>query len=130
MVTVCQTGTFNTLHLGTGQGYSNLGGKRAVEAVVWCPLILAMPGRPGDPAALYADTTKVRHVEWQPEHSDLEPSVARRGRGIGLRLPIDHKKSARKYAGRSFIIYSSTVELSAGTFFRSAVVSRGLSIVR
>lgn len=67
-------GSFNALHLGTGQGYSNLEVLRAVEAVVGKSIDFSYgPRRPGDPAALYADTTKVRHVlEWQPEHSDIE----------------------------------------------------------
>lgn len=67
-------GTFMPLHLGTGNGYSNLEVLRAVEAVVGKAIKFSYGDRrPGDPAALYADASKVqRLLGWRPEYSNLD----------------------------------------------------------
>jgi UDP-glucose-4-epimerase GalE len=67
-------GAFN---LGTGSGHTVREVLAAVSRSVGRPVPLEpAPRRPGDPAALVADTTRFRaRFGWTPEHSDLESIV-------------------------------------------------------
>jgi UDP-glucose-4-epimerase GalE len=67
-------GAFN---LGTGAGHTVREVIAAVERAVGRPVpVEAAPRRPGDPAALVADTTRFRtRFGWTPRHSDLDTIV-------------------------------------------------------
>lgn len=65
-------------NLGTGKPTSNREVIRAVEKVVGKPVqVIEKPRRPGDPPALYADSTKAqRELGWQIKFPDIESIVA------------------------------------------------------
>jgi UDP-glucose 4-epimerase len=62
---------------GYGQGYSVREVVRAVERLTGAPLpVCESARRPGDPAILIADSTKLKHeLNWQPKHQDLDEIV-------------------------------------------------------
>ena len=62
---------------GYGQGYSVREVANAVERLTGTPLpVRESPRRPGDPATLIADSTKLkRELHWQPRHQDLDEVV-------------------------------------------------------
>ncbi len=62
---------------GYGQGYSVRQVVGAVERLTGAPLpVREAPRRPGDPAMLIADSTKLkRELHWQPQHQDLDEIV-------------------------------------------------------
>lgn len=65
-------------NLGTGKPTSNREVIRAVEKVVGKPVkVIEKPRRPGDPPALYADSTKAqRELGWQIKFPGIEQIVA------------------------------------------------------
>lgn len=65
-------------NLGTGTPTSNRAVIRAVETVVGKPVkVLESPRRPGDPAALYADSEKARReLGWSVKYPDIQSIVA------------------------------------------------------
>jgi UDP-glucose 4-epimerase len=67
-------GTFHAIHLGTGQGLSNLDIIRATERAVGHPIKIRHEARrEGDPAALYADNRRARELlGFDPRHSSPE----------------------------------------------------------
>jgi UDP-glucose 4-epimerase len=67
-------GTFHTVHLGTGNGYSNLDIVKAAERAVGKPVQIKMEGRrEGDPPSLFADNRRARELlNFAPKHSDLD----------------------------------------------------------
>lgn len=62
---------------GYGQGYSVLEVVKAVREQVNSPFEVEMTGRrPGDPAQLVADSSRLRSLTgWKPEHNDLDQIV-------------------------------------------------------
>ncbi len=74
---LAQNGTPESINLGVGKGYSNLGVVAAVEKVTAQKIAVSVqPRRPGDPASIYADNAKARKVlGWTPKHSSLETIV-------------------------------------------------------
>ena len=71
-------GTQLFYNLGTGKPTSNREVLRAVEKIVGRPVkVIDQPRRPGDPPALYADSTKARHeLNWKVKFGDIESIVA------------------------------------------------------
>lgn len=69
----CPKGSYDSAHLGTGNGYSNLEVLKAVEEVLQKKLRFRFAeARPGDPPALYAATEKAKKLlGFEPQHSDL-----------------------------------------------------------
>ncbi len=65
-------------NLGTGSPTSNRAVIRAVEKIVGKPVkVIESPRRPGDPPALFADSTKAkRELNWQVKFADIEAIVA------------------------------------------------------
>ena len=65
-------------NLGTGRPTSNREVIRAVEAATGRKIpVVEGPRRPGDPPALYADSTKAqRELEWKVKFSDIDSIVA------------------------------------------------------
>jgi UDP-glucose 4-epimerase len=65
-------------NLGTGRPTSNLEVIRAVEKVTGKPVkVIEKPRRPGDPPALYADSSKAqRELGWKVKFGDIESTVA------------------------------------------------------
>lgn len=65
-------------NLGTGKPTSNREVIRAVEKIVGKPVkVIERPRRPGDPPALYADSTKARReLAWTVKFPDIEAIVA------------------------------------------------------
>ena len=65
-------------NLGTGTPTSNRAVLRAVEKIVGKPVkVIESPRRPGDPPALYADSSKaVRELGWKVKFPDIESIVA------------------------------------------------------
>lgn len=67
----------NTFNLGTGRGYSN---KEIIDMVkkiagVDFPVIIG-PRRPGDPDAVYADSSKAKsQLNWEAKYSDIETII-------------------------------------------------------
>lgn len=63
-----------TLNCGYGHGYSVCEVLAAVERTLGRPLAAQdAPRRPGDPAILVADSTRIRQaLGWQPQHDDLD----------------------------------------------------------
>ena len=64
-------------NVGTGHGYSNREVALAVRRVTGVDFeIKVSPRRPGDPAALVADSTRLNHeFGWRPQYSDLDTIV-------------------------------------------------------
>lgn len=64
-------------NLGTGRPTSNREVIRAVEKILGKPVkVLESPRRPGDPPALYADSTKAQHdLGWKVKFPDIESIV-------------------------------------------------------
>ncbi|MBL9186871.1 MAG: UDP-glucose 4-epimerase GalE [Opitutaceae bacterium] len=81
-------------NLGTGTPTSNREVIRAVEKVTGRPVkIIAQPRRPGDPPALYADSSKAqRELNWKVKFPDIESIVATAWKW--------HSGHARGYADR------------------------------
>ena len=71
-------GTQLFYNLGTGTPTSNRAVLRAVEKVVGKPVkVIESPRRPGDPPALYADSSKaVRELGWKVKFPDIDSIVA------------------------------------------------------
>lgn len=67
-------GVFETINLGTGNGYSNLEIMKMAGDIVGKKLKFeASPRRPGDAVALYADNAKAKSLlGFQTEHSSIE----------------------------------------------------------
>jgi UDP-glucose 4-epimerase len=76
--TLSAPGTQLFYNLGTGKPTSNREVIRAVENIVGRPVkVIAQPRRPGDPPALYADSTKARReLNWNVKFGDIESIVA------------------------------------------------------
>ncbi len=68
---------FEAIHLGTGRGYSNLEVVAAVETALKTTLKVEFAERrEGDPAELYADTTKANTmISFVPKYSDLKTII-------------------------------------------------------
>ncbi len=75
---LAQPGTALFYNLGTGRPTSNREVVRAVEKVTGRPIkVVESPRRPGDPPALYADSTKAqRELGWQVKFPDIDAIVA------------------------------------------------------
>ena len=75
---LAQTGAALFYNLGTGQPTSNRAVIRAVEKVTGRPIkVIEKPRRPGDPPALYADSTKAqRELGWKVKFPDIDSIVA------------------------------------------------------
>lgn len=71
-------GTQNFYNLGTGRPTSNRDVIRAVEKIVGKPVkVVEGPRRPGDPPALFADSSKAqRELGWQVKYPEIEAIVA------------------------------------------------------
>lgn len=71
-------GTQLFYNLGTGKPTSNREVIRAVEKITGCAVkVIESPRRPGDPPALYADSTKAqRDLGWKVKFPDIESIVA------------------------------------------------------
>ncbi len=71
-------GTQLFYNLGTGRPTSNREVIRAVEKIVGRPVkVIEKPRRPGDPPALFADSSKAqRELGWKPKFGDIESVVA------------------------------------------------------
>lgn len=69
--------TSNYFNLGTGHGYSNKEILETIKKVADKDFPVQIgPRRPGDPAQIYADNTKIKNVlGWQPRYSDLETII-------------------------------------------------------
>lgn len=67
-------GTYEAIHLGTGNGYSNFEILNTASQLLNRPIPYTIgPRRPGDPAELYADNTKaVELLGFRTRYSDLE----------------------------------------------------------
>ncbi|MCX6131299.1 MAG: UDP-glucose 4-epimerase GalE [Proteobacteria bacterium] len=65
--------TYDAIHLGTGQGYSNLQVLQTVEKVLGRKLVYKIAARrAGDPAELYADSSKAKELlGFETRYSDL-----------------------------------------------------------
>ncbi|HNC24162.1 MAG TPA: UDP-glucose 4-epimerase GalE [Opitutaceae bacterium] len=75
---LAQPGAALFYNLGTGQPTSNRAVIRAVEKVTGRPIkVIEKPRRPGDPPALYADSTKAqRELGWKVKFPDIDSIVA------------------------------------------------------
>jgi UDP-glucose 4-epimerase len=75
---LARPGTGLFYNLGTGRPSSNREVIRAVEKSTGRKITLVeSPRRPGDPPALYADSTKAQHeLGWKPKFPDVESIVA------------------------------------------------------
>ncbi len=75
---LAQPGMALFYNLGTGRPTSNREVVRAVEKVTGRPIkVVESPRRPGDPPALYADSTKAqRELGWQVKFPDIDAIVA------------------------------------------------------
>ncbi len=75
---LAQPGTQLFYNLGTGKPTSNREVIRAVEKIVGKPVkVVEGPRRPGDPPALFADSTKAKtELNWQVKYPDIESIVA------------------------------------------------------
>ncbi len=75
---LAQPGTALFYNLGTGRPTSNRAVVRAVAKVTGRPIkVVESPRRPGDPPALYADSTKAqRELGWQVKFPDIDAIVA------------------------------------------------------
>ena len=75
---LAEPGTQLFYNLGTGTPTSNREVIRAVEKIVGKPVkVLESPRRPGDPPALYADSSKAqRELGWKIKFTDIESIVA------------------------------------------------------
>ncbi|MBN1908135.1 MAG: UDP-glucose 4-epimerase GalE [Pirellulales bacterium] len=73
-----EPGRLEAYNLGIGRGYSVREVFDAAEAVVGRKIpVDAGPRRPGDPAVLYADSTKIqRALGWSPRYTDIESIIA------------------------------------------------------
>lgn len=71
-------GTCRAFNLGTGRGHSVREVVEACRRVTGRPIpVEEAPRRPGDPAALYADNSKIsRELGWAPAYTDVESIVA------------------------------------------------------
>jgi len=71
-------GTYDAIHLGTGQGYSNLEILRTVEEVLGQKLLFRFTkARAGDPPALFASTDKAKRLlGFTPKYSDLTSIIS------------------------------------------------------
>ena len=71
-------GEHRIYNLGTGTGFSNKQVVEAVRQVTGHPIPIEWsPRRPGDPAALYASSERIRtELGWAPEHAELTDIVA------------------------------------------------------
>lgn len=70
-------GQGTAFNVGIGVGYSNLQVVETIRRVSGASFAVKFgPRRPGDPAEVYADNTKIRQVlGWTPRYSDLETIV-------------------------------------------------------
>jgi UDP-glucose 4-epimerase len=71
-------GTFDIFNVGSGRGYSNWDVINTLKRIsgVDFPVVIG-PRRPGDPAELVADSTKLQgQLGWKPECSELETIVS------------------------------------------------------
>lgn len=75
---LAEPGTQLFFNLGTGRPTSNREVIRAVEKIVGKPVkVIEGPRRPGDPPALYADSTKARtELGWEVKFPEIESIVA------------------------------------------------------
>ena len=75
---LAKPGAQHFYNLGTGTPTSNRAVIRAVERVTGLPVrVIEGPRRPGDPPALYADSTKAqRELGWKVKFADIESIVA------------------------------------------------------
>ena len=73
-----EPGRLEAYNLGIGRGYSVREVFDAAETVVGRKIpVDAGPRRPGDPAVLYADSTKIqRALGWSPRYTDIESIIA------------------------------------------------------
>lgn len=71
------TNASNDFNLGSEKGISNLELVHEVEKIAQKSLTVKLaPRRPGDPAAIYADSKKAKTLlGWQPVHSDIETII-------------------------------------------------------
>lgn len=71
-------GTSTTLNCGYGHGYSVREMLETVKRVSGMDInIIEEPRRPGDPASLIAEASKIRELfKWQPQYDDLDTIVA------------------------------------------------------
>lgn len=67
----------DAFNVGVGRGYSNLEIVDMAKRVSGVDFQVKMgPRRPGDPAMIYADNSKIRQtLGWEPRHSDLETII-------------------------------------------------------
>ncbi len=74
---ITKGGSSDSFNLGVGKGYSNREVIQMVEQVVGREIPKKVVGRrPGDPATIWADNTKVKKVlGWEPKYSDLKTIV-------------------------------------------------------
>ena len=65
-------------NLGIGRGYTVRQVLESAQRVTGRPVPVEYgPRRSGDPAALYANATKIRQeLGWQPRHTEIDPIVA------------------------------------------------------
>jgi len=75
---LARPGTQLFYNLGTGTPTSNRAVIRAVEKIVGKPVkVIEGPRRPGDPPALFADSSKAqRELGWKVKYPDIESIVA------------------------------------------------------
>ncbi|MGB9637243.1 MAG: UDP-glucose 4-epimerase GalE [Microgenomates group bacterium] len=67
----------NYFNVGTGKGYSNKEVLSMISKITGVDFKIEVgPRRAGDPAAIYADNSKIKKVlGWEPKHSDLETII-------------------------------------------------------
>ena len=90
-------GTQLFYNLGTGKPTSNREVIRAVEKITGCTVkVIESPRRPGDPPALYADSTKAqRDLGWKVKFPDIESIVA-----TAWKWHSDHPRGYGDQSGR------------------------------
>jgi len=73
----CQPGQFRAYNLGIGKGYSVLEVVEAVRRVTGKEVPIRIgPRRPGDPAILFAEASKIQQeLGWRPKYREIEPIV-------------------------------------------------------
>jgi len=73
----CQPGVFEAYNVGTGRGYSVLEIISVAREVTGHPIpAVETDRRPGDPAVLYADPTRIRHrYGWEPRYRDVKTII-------------------------------------------------------